>query len=598
MPALKEPRRKKSELDVKYTLKVYWSFLKKHKVLMVSTMFFTLLMTLCGYITRYLFKLVVDKGALFTSNAITVKDFSTFIIALGGIWTIVLIVSSSARWFRIHFLNLLEVKLMRDLRQTYYNHIMRLSHGFHTTHKTGSLISRLIRGSSAMERLTDFVTFQTLPLIFELMVSGISLAAISWKIGLTFMVFALVFVTLSAKLQKQQRKANVIMNTNEDIEKAMTSDTFTNIDSIKYYGKENLMMQKYARLSGNTSNALLRQWEYSRWSSSLESLIISVGGLCVLFLALQGFLAAAITLGTVTFAWTLYNSLIDSTARFMDGLRGYHRSMADFHDLFQYGKIENDIKDEPGAKQMEVKNGEIQFKNISFGYHRQHIFKNLSLHIPKNKKVALVGHSGSGKSTIIKLLYRLYNLEEGQILIDKTDIKNVKQESLRSELSIVPQDCILFDDTIYNNIKFSKPNATRKEVMQAIKFAQLDKVIANFPYEENTIVGERGVKLSGGEKQRVSIARAILADKKILVLDEATSSLDSKTEYEIQKDLQNLMKNRTSLIIAHRLSTIMSADIIVVLDKGKIVQQGTHRELISKPGVYKELWNLQKGGYL
>ena len=282
----------------------------------------------------------------------------------------------------------------------------------------------------------------------------------------------------------------------------------------------------------------------------------------------------------------------------MNGLRGYNRSIADFHDLFQYGKVENEIKDKPNAENLEIKQGEIEFKNIQFRYHERAFFNNFNLIVPKNKKVALVGYSGSGKSTIVNLLYRLYDLEKGEITIDGIDIKDVKQESLRSEMSIVPQECVLFDDTIYNNVLFSNPKASRKEVLQAIKFAQLDKVIANFPYNENTIVGERGVKLSGGEKQRVSIARAILANKKILVLDEATSSLDSKTEHEIQQDLQKLMQNRTSLIIAHRLSTIMNADFIVVLDKGKIVQQGTHSQLINKPGTYRELWTLQKGGYL
>ena len=183
-------------------------------------------------------------------------------------------------------------------------------------------------------------------------------------------------------------------------------------------------------------------------------------------------------------------------------------------------------------------------------------------------------------------------------MIDGKDISDFKQESLRSELSIVPQECVLFDDTLYNNILFSNPSAKRNEVMNAIKFAQLDKIIEKFPNKENTIVGQRGVKLSGGEKQRVSIARAILANKKVLVLDEATSSLDSQTEHDIQKDLHRLLENRTSIIIAHRLSTIMSADKIIVLEKGKIVQIGNHKELIKQPGLYRKLWNLQKGGYI
>jgi ATP-binding cassette subfamily B protein len=212
--------------------------------------------------------------------------------------------------------------------------------------------------------------------------------------------------------------------------------------------------------------------------------------------------------------------------------------------------------------------------------------------------MALVGHSGSGKSTLVKLLYRLYDVDSGKIFVDGTDIQDVHQESLRSEMSIVPQECVLFDDTLYNNVAFSKPDAGREEVLAAIKFARLDKILQEFPNKEETIVGERGIKLSGGEKQRVSIARAILADKKILILDEATSSLDSETEYEIQESLRKLMKGRTTIIIAHRLSTIMHADQIIVLKKGRIVQSGTHNQLIKRPGEYKKLWNLQKGGYI
>ena len=226
------------------------------------------------------------------------------------------------------------------------------------------------------------------------------------------------------------------------------------------------------------------------------------------------------------------------------------------------------------------------------------MFRNFNLKIKKGEKVALVGRSGCGKTTLVKLLYRFYDVNSGKILIDSKNIKEFRQESLRSEMGVVPQECILFDDTIYNNIKFANPKASRREIMRAIRFAQLDKVIKGFLKKENTIVGERGIKLSGGEKQRVSIARAVLANKKVLVLDEATSSLDSETEHDIQESLQKLLKNRTSMIIAHRLSTIMKADRIIVMKKGKIVQEGNHFELIRQGGEYKKLWDLQKGGYI
>jgi len=245
--------------------------------------------------------------------------------------------------------------------------------------------------------------------------------------------------------------------------------------------------------------------------------------------------------------------------------------------------------------------GDIEFKDVWFRYPTRPdvwILKNFNLKIKPNEKVAFVGHSGCGKTTLVKLLYRFYDVLEGKIKIDRKDIRDVKQESLRGELSIVPQECVLFDDSIFNNIKFSNPTASRREVWEAIRFAQLEEFILNLPQKYKTIVGERGVKLSGGEKQRVSIARAILANKKILVLDEATSSLDSQTEYDIQFALAKLLKNRTSIIIAHRLSTIMNADRIIVMKHGRIIQQGTHEKLINQDGEYKKLWDMQRGGYL
>ncbi|MGV8142714.1 MAG: ABC transporter ATP-binding protein [Candidatus Pacearchaeota archaeon] len=591
-------KRDKNDLDVKYILKTYLGFLKKYKLLFFGVIGSVLALIVLSFAGRYFFKIIIDNGEFFSKNQITAETFMEIIVLTVGLWSAAIIGRSIASWIRIHLLNRLEAKMMLDLKKYYYNHIVSLSHKFHTTHKTGSLIARIGRGSSAMERITDFITFQTLPLFFELIISGIALLTITPILGSVVLITGTIFVIYSWRLQKIQRKLTVLTNEAEDREKAIIGDTFTNIDSIKYYGKEKIVYSKYASVSEKSREALIKQWSVSRWSSSGETIIIGLGSLAVLFITLKSFIEGKITLGTVTFAWMLYGTLIDSLSRFMDGLRGYNRSIADFHDLFQYGKIENDIKDKSNAHNLEVKEGNIEFKGVSFKYHANGLFSNFNLTVPKNKKVALVGHSGSGKSTLVKLLYRLYDLDKGEIKIDGTNIKDVKQESLRSELSIVPQECVLFDDTIYNNILFSKPDASRIEVLRAIKFAQLDKVIANFPKKEETVVGERGVKLSGGEKQRVSIARAILANKKILVLDEATSSLDSKTESEIQKDLQTLMQGRTSLIIAHRLSTIMNADLIVVLDHGKIVQQGTHNQLISKPGTYRELWNLQKGGYL
>ena len=336
-------------------------------------------------------------------------------------------------------------------------------------------------------------------------------------------------------------------NENEDYEKGIISDIFTNIDSIKLFGKEFSIKNKYKKISEMTRLSRLKHWNFFRWMGGGQALILGIGTLALVYFPITKFLSGELSLGTLVFIYTAFGNLVGLLYRFVHGIRGYYTSMADFQSLFRYEKIHNEIKDIPNAKELNIRKGEIEFRNVTFGYKKNKLFSNFNLRVPEGKKVALVGHSGSGKTTLIRLLYRLYDVDEGEILIDGRNIKDFKQESLRSELSIVSQECVLFDETIYNNILFSNPGAKRNEVMQAMKFAQLYKIVDTFQKKEKTIVGERGIKLSGGEKQRVSLARAILADKKILVLDEPTSSLDSKTESDIQKGMEELMKNTLCL---------------------------------------------------
>ena len=502
------------------------------------------------------------------------------------------------KFIQLNCINKLESNLIADLKKKFFNHLIGLSYHFYTTHKTGSLISKFIRGGRAMERMTDVLLFNFAPLILQFIVVFASLIYFSLVPALVVFFTIFTFILYSFVIQRLQERSSILANEADDREKANVSDIFTNIDSVKYFGKEGNVGSRFKRLSELTRRAILKNWNYFRWLDSGQSLILSVGIGLLFYFPLVDFLAGKITIGTVVFIYTVFGTLMGPMFGFVHGIREFYRSMADFEVLFQYAKIENEVKDRKNAKELKIKKGEIEFKNIDFNYGKRQLFKNFNLKILKNNKIALVGHSGCGKTTLIKLLYRLYDVNSGSILIDGEDIRDFKKKSLRNEMSIVPQECILFDDTIYNNITFSKPKAKKSEVMRAMRFAQLDNVIKDFPKEERTIVGERGVRLSGGEKQRVSIARAILADKKILVLDEATSSLDSQTEHEIQKDLAKLMVGRTSIIIAHRLSTILGADKIIVMEKGKIVQVGNHRQLIKQKGRYKELWNLQKGGYI
>ncbi len=313
-------------------------------------------------------------------------------------------------------------------------------------------------------------------------------------------------------------------------------------------------------------------------------------------------LLGRLSIGSIILIYAAIWKLIPQLSTLIHGYRDFVKNNVDVAALFAYFKEKSEVINLPEAQKLIVKEGEIDFKKVYFSYTQKadkkerYALNNFNLKIEKNTKVALVGPSGGGKSTVIKLLYRLFDLDKGIITIDNQDISKVTQESLRGSLSIVPQEPILFDNTLWFNISYANPSASKEEIWKAIKFARLDKLIDRLPHKEKTIVGERGIKLSGGEKQRVSIARAILANKKILILDEATSALDSETEKEIQGYLEDLMKNRTTIVIAHRLSTIMKADIIVVIKEGKIIEIGNHQELTNKNGgLYKRLWELQRG---
>ena len=588
----------KRKINFKYNFSEYIQFIKKRKWTFIFLVLTITITELFFIIDKFLFKRVVRDAQSFVNKTLPINTFVHTLLIIAGIFLAIVVIRSFGKWLTEHIVGSFELGIMKDLKKKYFDHIVGLSHNFHTTHKSGSLISRLGRGQYAIEQMTDIVAFQFFPLIIQLIFVSISLALFSITPMIIVLAMSVLFIVYSVIIQKAQEHSKLIHNSAEDFEKGFVSDIFTNIESVKYFGKERIIKSKFEKVIEDTRKKGLKNYRYYRWFGSGQFLILGIGTLFLIYFPIKQFLAGTMDLSTLVFIYTLFGNVANNLFGFVWGIRGFYRAMADFQDLFGYGKIKNEIKDKPGAKNIKITKGSIEFNNVDFNYGKRQLFKNFNLKINPNEKIALVGHSGCGKTTIVKLLNRFYDIKAGEILIDGKNIQNYKQESVREETGIVPQEAILFDDTIYNNIKFANGSASRNDVMKAIKFAQLDKIIDALPNKEKTIVGERGVKLSGGEKQRVSIARAILANKKILVLDEATSALDSETEYEIQKDLKKLLKGRTSIIIAHRLSTIMDADRIIVMKKGKIIQQGKHSELIKKEGEYKKLWRLQKGGYL
>ena len=562
-------------------------------------MFFVLIISLSKLLDKYLFKILIDKGTEFSSGTMQVGQFTHLLFILGIVFIASLCVRTIFFWLQIHMINRLEMNLVLNLKRKYFNHLIDLSHRFHTTNKTGSLISRMGRGARAIEGLVDFFIFNGAPLLLNLIIVGVSVYYFDKGSAIVLILVSLLFLGYSFFLLRKTKEQRTKANDADDAEKGMVGDFFTNIDSVKYFGKEQKVKSIFQKYAEDTRKKMVLSLDFYKWLEPGQGFIVSIGLVLVLYFPLSKFLTGDMSLGTLAFIYAVYGNASEPLFSFVWGMRKANESLTDLQGLFAYDKVKKEIIDKAHAKTLKIEKGEIEFKNVRFGYNPSRtIINGLNIIIKPHEKVAFVGHSGSGKTTLLKLLYRLYEPTSGEVLIDGKNIKEFQQESLRSELSIVPQECILFYDTIYNNIAFSNPHATKKEVLKAIKFAQLDDFIQSLPKKENTLVGERGVKLSGGEKQRVSIARALLANKKVLVLDEATSSLDSKTESQIQQELDTLMVGRTSLIIAHRLSTIMKADRIIVLSKGKVVQMGKHAELIKHEGMYKELWSLQKGGYI
>jgi ATP-binding cassette, subfamily B, heavy metal transporter len=594
-----------TNIDLPYNLRTIWSFLRNYKPLVWGILLVTIVIEMTSLFDSFVFKYLVDKATLFTNNGLTKAAFWQIIVYAVLIYLGVTLIKSIAWYAKIRFINHLDGNIMRDVEKKSFWHIINLSYRFHANKKTGSIISQFTRGVGKVESFVDAFVFNAIPVFLRLILTIGVIFYFDIATSISVLVMSIVFIIVGVVITNKQKIPQAIANHREDILKQNLSDVFLNVETVKYFAKEKRTFNYFANLSKLLRSSRLYFWNFFSWHAGIQTFVIGCGLASIFYFSFNSFLNGNLTLGSITLIYASVFKLLPLLFGLIHGYREYIRSMVDVDALFRMFKEENEVKDLSQAKPLKVKNAQIEFEKVSFAYPNdgKHappaVLKDFNLKIYKNKKVALVGPSGSGKTTIVKLLYRLFDLSEGKITIDGQDIKTISQKSLRENMSIVPQEPLLFDNSIFFNISYANPTATKAQVWKAIKFAQLDKLIAGLPNKENTIVGERGVKLSGGEKQRVSIARALLANRKILVLDEATSALDSGTEREIQKDLDKLMKGRTSIMIAHRLSTIMKADVIVVMEKGKIKEIGNHKELTNKRGgLYRKLWSLQQGGNL
>lgn len=485
---------------------------------------------------------------------------------------------------------------LREVGVAAFAHMHTLSLRFHLERKTGGLSRVIERGTKGIDTLLSFATFSIFPTLLQLLIFTVE---IIWKLNVWIAVTALAmvagYVWFTFAITRWRVRFRREMNDSDTDANTKAVDSLLNYETVKYFNNEVHETRRFDRSMGRFARASVQAQISLSVLNTGQAAIMALGTGVVMVLTTIGIRDGHFTVGDFVMANAILMQLYVPLNLLGTVYREITQALVDMESMFRLLYQPQEVEDQPGAKDLAVGGGEIRFDNVVFAYEPERVvLKGVSFHVPAGKTVAVVGPSGAGKSTISRILYRFYDITSGSVKIDGQDIRDVTQASLRAAIGIVPQDTVLFNDTIRYNIAYGRIGANEAEIKEAARVAQIDPFIRELPLGYASMVGERGLKLSGGEKQRVAIARTVLKNPPILLLDEATSALDTHTEREIQSALTAITRNRTTLVIAHRLSTVVDADEILVLDHGVIVERGRHAELLARCGQYAAMWNRQK----
>ena len=582
------------------TLHYYWQVTRKHLGLFVALMASTFLfVALLSYGNPYVMSLVVDRvseGSI--SSEQVFSTYGPYIVALIAIN----LVGQAASKLQDYTMYKLEIAAAYDLATMSFDALCNQSMSFHSNRFGGTLVSQTSKFMSAYQQLLETITFPFLPVVCSVIFTCAILAPRVPLYVVILMVLLAIYACVSHYMYKRILSLNEKAASAQNQLSGELSDSVANILAVKTSGRED-----YERALFDQANRNVVERDSKRMWASLTRGIITAAITVVIMSVVAVFIAGGnawfgITPGTLVMMFTYTYTVTNQFNFINNGLQRFNRAFGDASGMTATLDEPRLVDDKPGAPAMVVREGTIDFQNIGFYYTdgnvKTPVFEDFNLHIPAGQRVGLVGLSGAGKTTLTKLLLRLSDIQDGRILIDDQNVADCTQQSLRRSIAYVPQEALLFHRTIAENISYGRPDATMEQIREAARQANALEFIENLPQGFETITGERGVKLSGGQRQRVAIARALLADCPVLVLDEATSALDSESEALVQDALKTLMRGRTCIVVAHRLSTVASLDRIVVLDHGKVVEDGPHAELIKAGGEYAHLWDRQTGAYL